>query len=188
MTYLPVNARSELMASTKLSGGWVAESSFMFSIAVCASYLPARSPTRGSRVCPISAATGAATASERMRERSFIGRWGDGGGCSIRFAEGDGEQHLVHAGDFRRLIDVDIRRDLEDGLVLTGARRGKQGLHHADGAGMVLDHVLEKKQIELWSARRIELGELLAGQHSRHEHVVLHAAHVHRHPVGIWHR
>src|SRR6266550_3658794 len=36
-------------------------------------------------------------------------------------SERDGDQQLLHARNFGGLIDVDVGRELEDGLVLTGA-------------------------------------------------------------------
>src|SRR5215204_3534221 len=48
MAYLPVNARSEFVTSTKFGEGGVLETTFRFQIASAASILPARRPTRGS--------------------------------------------------------------------------------------------------------------------------------------------
>src|SRR5213076_3345077 len=48
MTYLPRNARSELILPSNAAGGGVLETTRRFQIASPASYLPGLSPTRGS--------------------------------------------------------------------------------------------------------------------------------------------
>ncbi len=49
-------------------------------------------------------------------------------------------EHLLHSCNLRRLIDVDVGRELEDELVLAGAVRVEQLRDHRDGALVVLDH------------------------------------------------
>ena len=50
----------------------------------------------------------------------------------------------------------------------------------------MLNHSGEKKPIECRAASGVELLHLCFREHSRHEHRVLHAAHLHRHPRRIW--
>jgi hypothetical protein len=46
---------------------------------------------------------------------------------------------------------------------------------------MVLDHVLEKQSVELRTARGVQLFHLRICEHAGHEHLVLHAVHLHSH-------
>src|SRR6478672_4097246 len=76
---------------------------------------------------------------------------------------GHRREHLLHAGDLGRLIDVHVGRELEHRLVLPGALGAEQLLHHRDGAAMMLDHVSEEEPVELRAACGVELGELGVG-------------------------
>ena len=46
------------------------------------------------------------------------------------------------------------------------------------------DHALEEQPVELGPARLVERGHLLVGHHARHQHLVLHAVHLHLVPRG----
>jgi hypothetical protein len=63
-------------------------------------------------------------------------------------------------------------------------------MHHGEGAGVMLNHELEKETIEFRAASRVELLHLIRGQHTRHQHDVLGPAHLHLHArrIGIGHR
>jgi len=85
----------------------------------------------------------------------------------------------MHPIDLGDLIDVDVGRELEDGVVLRGSLRAEQLFHHRDRAFVMLNHEREKKPVELDASRAVELRQLLGGQHSRHEHRsrIVHAGH-----------
>src|SRR6185437_5513166 len=82
-------------------------------------------------------------------------------------------EHLLHSGDLRRLIDVDVRSELERELVLSGARGAEQRLHHLDRAAVMLDHAAQKRAVEVRPARPVEGVELRRRQHARHECFVM---------------
>src|SRR5215213_10395772 len=94
-------------------------------------------------------------------------------------------EHLLHPHDLGRLIGADVRGQLEYALLLRGAGRVEQLLHHRHGALVVLDHEAEEQAVELGAARGIELLHLLLGEHARHQHLVLHAVHRHAHRTGL---
>src|SRR6185437_14369454 len=73
-----------------------------------------------------------------------------------RVAQNERGEHALHAGDFGRLIDVDVGGQLERQLVLRRAVRVEEILHHRDRAGVVLDHELEKEPVEVRAVRRVE--------------------------------
>ena len=78
----------------------------------------------------------------------------------------------LHPGDLGGLIDVDVVGELEDGLVLRGAGRAEQLLHHGHGAPVVLDHVGQEEPVELRAPWPLQLLHLRLGQHAGHEHRV----------------
>src|SRR5262249_22727588 len=63
-------------------------------------------------------------------------------------------EHALHPGHFRRLIDIHVGSKLEDDTFLCGAGSIKELMHHGEGAGVVLNHELEKETIELGAASR----------------------------------
>jgi len=50
---------------------------------------------------------------------------------------------------------------------------------------VVLDHEDQEEPVELPTARGVELFQLILGEHARHQHLVVHPAHVHHHAVRI---
>src|SRR5579884_3929779 len=141
MTSVPVNARSEFVTPAKCSGAGVCEIIRRFQIASPASWRPALRPTRGSGdgammigadmsgpaigppawvELPLVARAQAATV--RARRRVFI-RMGRVGEVSLLGIQRG--QHLLHPIDLRRLIGLDIVRELEHDLV-RGGRLGEQ--------------------------------------------------------------
>src|SRR5690606_37985586 len=88
-----------------------------------------------------------------------------------------GFEHLFHAGDLGRLIDLYVRGEAERILVLRGAVRREQRADHRDRAFMVLDHVLQEQAVELRPACRLQLPDLLRREHAGHRRsvAVLHA-------------
>src|SRR5438270_222270 len=67
------------------------------------------------------------------RERRSIAVTEEVGSWNVD-AQRQRREHLLHAHNFSGLIDVDVRRELEDEFVLPGARRGEQRADHADRA------------------------------------------------------
>src|SRR5688500_14828599 len=70
-------------------------------------------------------------------------------------------QHPLHPGDLRPLVDLYVRCEPEHRLVLARTLGAEQGVDHADGAAMMLDHEGQEEPVELRTPRRVELHHLL---------------------------
>src|SRR6185437_10914557 len=78
------------------------------------------------------------------------------------------DEHLLHSCDFRSLVDVRIRGELEHYFVLACAVGIEQLLHHRDRSLMMLDHVPEKQEVKVATVCSVEFLELGVGEHARH--------------------
>src|SRR5205823_466123 len=61
-------------------------------------------------------------------------------------------EHALHALDLRGLIGEYIGGEAEHRFFLSRAARGKQLIHHGDGALVMPDHVLQEQPVELRAA------------------------------------
>src|SRR5690348_6081721 len=63
-------------------------------------------------------------------------------------------QHQFHLVQLRRLIRLDVGRELEHRVVVAGVAMAEQLTHHRDRALVMADHADEEEPVELRAARR----------------------------------
>src|SRR5215471_5266280 len=197
MAYWPLNARSELVTPLNFSDGCVFDTTRRFHDASWAFISPALSPTLGSGLGATvdmllpppdaqAASVAIPTASDHARigcpwrtTDSIVGSslWTKRMEASLAVRpEQQRGQHALHAIDLGRLVGVHVGREPEDHLLFPRSR-AEQLIDHRDGAAVVLDHELQEEPVEVGPPRLVQLRQLLRGQHPRHDHRRVHAAH-----------
>jgi hypothetical protein len=83
-----------------------------------------------------------------------------------RLTEQQTSSHIPFLGHI--LVYVNIRGDLEGGLILPGTIGAEEDIDHRDGSAVVLDHIGEEEPVKLSATGLVEFLQLRRREHSWH--------------------